>query len=290
MINFESMRGYARLVGWGPYLWRTFVRQFAKRVLRCDLELRLPTGLKLHLPRSSHYASVVWLTQAHVDEGCEEILFAWLETGGDFFDVGAHLGYYSLWCAPRVRRVHAFEPDRRNQPWLQQNAIRAGNITVNFAAVSDFYGEIILCQDPSSAQSHVVGAGELAISANPSVRVPCTTLDRYWHEQGRPSVGALKIDVEGHELAVLRGATEIFKVCRPIGLIETVHAHRQELVAMLDAWQYRAVAAVASPAGRVLTVMDANFSPACDFTMVFLVPSEKAERFRHVGTTMLGIG
>jgi FkbM family methyltransferase len=275
VINFEGIHGYARQVGWGPYLWRTFVRQFCKRILRRDLELRLPTGLTLHLPRNSHYASVVWLTQGHADEGCEEILLRSLHPEEDFLDIGAHLGYYSLWCAPRVRRVHAFEPDPRNHPWLQQNARRAANVVVNQAAVSDSAGEITLCQHPSSAESHVLTPRPGAESLHPLIRVPCTTIDIYWRQQGLPPVCAFKVDVEGHELPVLRGAVDMMNTCRPVGLIETTHQNKTGLCLMLESLRYKAVAAVRAGTAIKLMEMDGCFSEANDFTMVFLVPEEK---------------
>jgi FkbM family methyltransferase len=277
MIDIEGMRGYAHLVGWGPYIWRTFVRQFCKRILRRDLELRLPTGLMLHLPRNSHYASVVWVTQGHADEGCEEILLRSLHPGEDFLDIGAHLGYYSLWCAPCVRRVHAFEPDPRNHPWLEQNARRAANVVVNQAAVSDSAGEITLCQHPSSAESHVLTPRPGEESLHPLIRVPCTTIDIYWRQQCQPRICAFKIDVEGHELPVLRGAVEMMTACRPVGLIETTHKHKPELCPLLESLRYRAFAAVRMKTGRTLVEMGPQFSEAYDFTMVFLIPEESVE-------------
>jgi len=245
-----------------------------KRILRQDLEITLATGLVLHLPRDSHYASEVWLTNGHTDGGCEEILLCSLNPKSDFLDIGAHLGYYSIWCAPRVRQVHAFEPDPRNHRWLGSNALRAANVVVNHLAVSDHSGTLDLCQDASSAQSHVL-ANVPAVRSPDCIRVSCTTVDAYWEAQGRKPVCGFKIDVEGHELSVLRGAVELMATCRPTGLIETCHGKRIELAALLASLNYKAIATVHSGRGISLIEMGAGFSLDHHFTMAFLVPEEK---------------
>jgi FkbM family methyltransferase len=273
MVTFANIRSYAFQVGWRAYLWRTAVRQFYKRILRRDLEIRLPTGLPLHLPRDSHFASVVWLTQGRADEGCEEMLLRFLKPVADFLDIGAHLGYYSLWYAPRVRQIHAFEPDPRNHRWLERNSLRAANVRVNHLAVSDRTGTVEFRQDASSAQSHVLTDGHRKGEA--CISVPCTTIDTYWKQNGQGSVCAFKVDVEGHEISVLRGAAEMLKACRPMGLIETSHTNREKLIGVLEPLRYKAIAAVRSGREIVLMEMNNRFSETHDFTMAFLVPEEK---------------
>jgi len=277
MIDFHSIRAYSRKVGWITYFLRTSRRQFYKRLLRSDLKIRLPTGLSLHLPRESHYASEVWLTRGHVDDGCEEILLHALRPDQDFLDVGAHLGYYSLWCAPAVRCVHAFEPDPRNHNWLRQNAEQTTNIVARYSAVSDFSGEIALCQDVSSAQSHVVDFSKPEQSQQRCVRVPCTTIDAYWAQQERPSICALKVDVEGHEIAVLAGAREVFTACRPIGLIETCFQNVHRLRLWSASVAYRSFAIVRLRQRTEIVEINEGFDSGHDFTMAFLVPNERAD-------------
>jgi FkbM family methyltransferase len=53
-----------------------------------------------------------------------------------------------------------------------------------------------------------------------AVKVPLTTLDRLWTEFGRPEVCVVKIDVEGAEADVLRGASLCLQTTRPVLLIE----------------------------------------------------------------------
>jgi hypothetical protein len=72
-----------------------------------------------------------------------------------------------------------------------------------------------------------------------SFEVPMTTLDAEWIAAGRPEVSALKIDVEGGELDVLRGASELLASQRPAVLLEAWGAEQlQPIVALLAAVGY----------------------------------------------------
>ena len=97
----------------GPFRWvfRTVVRQFYKRIVKRDHTMRLPTGEWITLPVSNHFASEAFVTHGDVDWGSERLLEALLSRKGVFLDVGAHIGYYSLYVLPRVLAVYSFEPD-----------------------------------------------------------------------------------------------------------------------------------------------------------------------------------
>src|SRR6185437_434806 len=123
----------------GPLTWafRYARRQFRKRVLRRDSHMRLPTGLKMLLPRDNPHATEVFVTGANVDDGSEALFSRFASTESDFLDIGANAGYYSMYLAPIVRRVYAFEPDPRNLPALSANAAIATNVVVCSKAVSE---------------------------------------------------------------------------------------------------------------------------------------------------------
>jgi len=284
MNVFSSLRPYADRVGYGVCYWRTFVRQFHKRVLHRDLEITLPTGLRLNLPKDSHYASVIWLTQARTDEGCEQLFLRALRPEADLIDVGAHLGYYSLWSSPCVRRVHAFEPDPRNLGWLEANARRAANVIVVRSAVSDFTGSVRLTQHVSSAQTHVFMPEEVGGWADPSFTAPCTRLDDYWETLGRPAVCAIKVDVEGHEVAVFRGAVELMKTCQPVWLVEISRRNYCEAEPLLAELGYAVLAAVPNPTGVVLRPIEEILETEVGFSMAFAVPVRDAAAWVDRGT------
>ena len=81
--------------------------------------------------------------------------------------------------------------------------------------------------------------GQIAVG---SVRVPCVTLDDLWEGAGRPWVSFAKIDVEGAEDDVLRGALGMIAACRPTLIVE-VHGQQRvsHLVALLPGYEGEAV-------------------------------------------------
>jgi len=123
-------------------------------------------------------------------------------------DVGANIGLFTLELALLGFRVHAFEPVpstfERLRANVRSNRIPAERLQLNCAAVGDFEGTVGFAVDERSAStSHaVLGPG----AADSLVHVPCTTLDTYCSANDIGFVDLLKIDVEGLELHVLRGA------------------------------------------------------------------------------------
>jgi FkbM family methyltransferase len=123
--------------------------------------------------------------------------------GDTIVDVGAHVGLYSIAFARRAGcegRVHAFEPDPANFARLEAqcriNGV-ADRVSLYPTAVSDTLGRV----------GFVTGHGsESHIGADESQTVNCVRLDAIF--AGRP-VDLVKIDVEGFEEAVLRGAAEL---------------------------------------------------------------------------------
>lgn len=131
-----------------------------------------------------------------------------LEPGGTILDVGANAGYTAAWFATVAARVFAFEPHPANVKLIEEQLrIRGiGNVEIRETAVSD-------TEDPVDLHcKQRVGHHSLAdIGDAPTlgvIRVPCTTLDSFLRTEGIDDVTLLKIDVEGFEPEVLRGARE----------------------------------------------------------------------------------
>ncbi len=147
------------------------------------------------------------------------VLHRHIRAGDTVCDVGANKGSYVYWLARWCGngRVVAFEP----QPSLAQRlsevctALRFGNVVVEPKAVSSSEGvEELFIPD-----GHQPGASLLTPSGTfTTVRVPTVTLDSYFGEAAK--VAALKIDVEGAELHVLKGAERLLRRCRPLIVVE----------------------------------------------------------------------
>lgn len=149
----------------------------------------------------------------------------------DFLDVGANNGIYSYYAKGRARHVWAVEA----HPGLTRNleAILGSEGTVLPLAVSDSTGSATLMV-PTTRGVDIVTRSSLDPDANPGFalrefEVPMKTIDSL----ALTSVGAVKVDVEGHELAVVRGARDLFRTSRPIAIIECEERHHAGGVARL---------------------------------------------------------
>lgn len=142
-----------------------------------------------------------------------------LEPGMTFWDVGAHAGFFTMLASRAVGAggaVHAFEPQPENRSRLVETVGRNGvkNVSVHGFALSDRCGEAVLHgHQASPAWSLVPQSGEKA-----GLPVRCRTLDEAAHLARKPH--AIKIDVEGAELSVLRGGCNLLRRCRPMVIVE----------------------------------------------------------------------
>jgi FkbM family methyltransferase len=134
-------------------------------------------------------------------------------------DVGANIGLTSLEFARVAQRVLAFEPNPSIAERLECNlaANGIGNVTILRSAVGATPGTVTFHE---SAQATLSSASVVPPELIRSFEVPLTSLDAEWSAAGRPEVSALKIDVEGGELAVLEGASELLAACHPAILLE----------------------------------------------------------------------
>lgn len=124
------------------------------------------------------------------------------------FDVGGHCGYFSLIMqhfAPPDAQIHTFEPNASLHARFRHNLElnQAMNVRLNPQAVSDHIGSISLYVrdtiESGTTSTHPIFAYDHIDS------VQTITLDAYCDELQIDQVDLIKIDVEGHEDAVLRG-------------------------------------------------------------------------------------
>jgi FkbM family methyltransferase len=143
-------------------------------------------------------------------------------------DIGANKGSFiywlSRWCSPG--RVVAFEPQQELACGLAEvcRAIGLANVRVEAKAVYSHSGH----QDLFLPRGHQPGASLLRAAAEgedfTTVSVPLVSLDDYFGEGDR--VTLLKIDVEGAELGVFKGAERILRQHAPLLVFECENRHR----------------------------------------------------------------
>lgn len=151
-----------------------------------------------------------------------EALAARLPAGGTFIDVGANIGLHSVQLARAISDLHvlALEPVSATFELLLRNAAKNGvsdRIDARRLAVSDQPGTLRLTTHLQFGNFVVPDRAAVAEAATEEVQ--CRTLDDIVGEE-LERVDAIKCDVEGAELSVLRGATATLDRFKPTLLIE----------------------------------------------------------------------
>jgi FkbM family methyltransferase len=132
------------------------------------------------------------------------------------FDVGANVGAYSVMLLDKSHRIgevniHVFEPTHECFELLQNKFSRRNGIILNRKAVSDSDGtaEIFFDVEKSSLASlYKRNLDAYSTHLNQSELVETIRLDKYIEERNIEHIHFLKIDIEGHELAAVRGLGE----------------------------------------------------------------------------------
>lgn len=170
--------------------------------------------------------------------------------GGEaFIDVGANIGVFSLMAAHYFGRVLAFEPMPETYSRLTRNAelsFVGGNeglkekfLALPFA-VSDENREDTIHLNPLNLGGSRLGGFPAEYMADypqfsnwDSHKVVCRPLDEIVHEQGLESVSLVKIDVEGFEVDVIRGAAATLERFSPTLYIEVSSEENYEQIMSL---------------------------------------------------------
>jgi FkbM family methyltransferase len=146
------------------------------------------------------------------------------EDGDLALDIGANIGWYSLLfdrlAAGKDVTVLACEPDPGNCSLLNENIAlnSAEAVQVCPAAVADTVGTATLFQHSDSNRGR---HSLLPVNDGGSVEVRTVVMDDYLAEKGlaERTPRVIKIDVEGFELMVLKGADRVLRRC-PLLIIE----------------------------------------------------------------------
>ena len=172
----------------------------------------------------------------------DRLALGFLRPGDCVWDIGANIGYTALLYAHAVGRsgfVVAVEPSRRAFPMLIRSIAEVAQIVHPIhAAVSENSGEIDFSDAEMLDTSAVTDGGSGAY------RVPSITLDSLLERQPDRAPDFLKIDVEGHELSALRGASRVIGTHKPPliqfeALSESARATTIALLSASSAGAYR---------------------------------------------------
>ena len=192
---------------------RVFLRRLRGRVAGSGRQrFVIPGGATILAEASEEHGRMLG-TLGVVDLPVTEALWRLTAPNEVTADVGANIGYMTGILAARARNgeVHSFEAVPTIYEDLEKNIARFKQTfpTVRFQpralAVSDRSGTVRM-ESPADSQTN---RGLARVDARGSLEVPAETLDGVFGTE--IEIGVMKLDVEGHELAVLRGAEKLLK-------------------------------------------------------------------------------
>lgn len=160
------------------------------------------------------------LSFGYAESALTALMLEVVRPGMRFIDVGAHLGYEAILACTLVGeagRVVSFEPQAMVAKYTARNLSNFPQARLVRSAIADCEGEIQFDELPltrSAFSGAVTGS-----PVGPTTKVPVTTLDRILRADDRP-VDFIKVDVEGGELSVLRGALDILNRDKPFLVLE----------------------------------------------------------------------
>lgn len=152
-------------------------------------------------------------------EYSQRMLFEKTVTEGTcVYDIGAHVGFYTLLASVLVGpggHVFAFEPSPSNVAYLKKHLQmnKVANVKTFDVAVSDHEGEEMFEFAAHSSMGRLSASGSLAVR--------CVSLDALYARAELHPPNFVKIDVEGAELGVLRGARKLLLQSRPVIFLST---------------------------------------------------------------------
>ena len=226
--------------------------EFQRRCIEAPFEFEWYDGLRLHLYLGNDLSRQLFIS------GCADpnefaVLDKLLQPGMVVVDAGANDGLYTLFAARRVGNtgaVVAFEPSQREFGRLEQNLFL--NCLENVRAV-----QCALGGEDGEAELKIAGGGHHGhntlgsfayedVELLRSEHVPLKRLDTAAAEAGLSRLDFLKMDVEGSETSLLRGAESVLRKFRPVVLFEALDSalrkqgsSRDELLEMFSALEYR---------------------------------------------------
>ena len=222
------------------------------------------------------------------DAGDLRLLWRLLRPGMTFFDVGAYHGIYTIIAAMSLGpagSIVAFEPSSRELRRLKLHLRLNGVASVKVVPCA------VAAEEGSATLVTVVSGNLMRNSLRPPltrdpvepVVVPKTTIDSYLARAGTETVDVVKIDTEGAELEVFRGAERLLSQLRPLVICEVLDESTRpwgypasDIIARLQSYDYR----------WFDILLDGSVSPHCpksdysDVKNYLAVPQEKQDRVR----------
>jgi len=164
--------------------------------------------------RPNHFDEEFWLVPLLCDKQKTSI------------DIGANAGHYSYYMEKFSRNVIAFEPNR--DLWKNLNRILGSKVHLESAALSRTSSKAVMRIDQdNTGVSTIEEKNDLSCVADKSALVTREIETRALDSFNLSNIAMIKIDVEGHEEAVLEGASDTLRRNQPALIIESEDRHNQ---------------------------------------------------------------
>jgi FkbM family methyltransferase len=242
---------------------------FHRFVANLEFTRRLPKEFGFQPIISSPRVNLRYLYTSHESLYQEllKVAYQYVEPGQNVWDIGANIGVFTFASAYRVGhsgRVLAVDADDRHTCLLRKSSLRSlpqsAPVDVLNAAIADKVKITELnVVETGHAKNYIVetsGCGETGkvISRKHTVSVTLDWLLAYF-----PKPDFIKIDVEGAELMVLQGATEMLQKIRPIFYLETQEYNKIEVTKLLKDFDYN-LYTVAGDASDLVEIEQCGFN------------------------------
>jgi FkbM family methyltransferase len=179
-----------------------------------EVKLKYSRNIKMDLNKFDIGHQYLAFTGVYEDQLTQKISTLKKNNGGLMVDVGANYGYYSLiWCDNKLtNKAICFEASPKNLKAITNNISKNNldnQVILETLAVSDSIGKLYFDQGPEDQ----TGWGGISNAANgeSTVEVNTITLDQYFKNKKFTNVEVLKIDTEGADYLVIKGAIELLK-------------------------------------------------------------------------------
>lgn len=152
-----------------------------------------------------------------------------------FYDIGANIGFYTCFFSEKASEIYSFEPNKHAAQILRENIEENSleNVEVIEAAASDKDTSIKLSKVPGTS---VLGTAQIKDAEEGEV--DAKKLDSLFDEGQVELPDMVKIDVEGHEIEVLKGMEKVIEKASPVIYVES-HENHEELRETLEEQGYQ---------------------------------------------------
>jgi len=227
-----------------PRKWHHFVRYLATKLLVGNGVARIPQKGRIRTSTFSEYLAVYGLLPGRSEQN---LMRKRLAHAHNVFDVGANVGVWTVLMSKfnPSARVHSFEPNSATFNLLEVNVKenRCANVTLINAAASDREGTILFQVPPNASIFGRIVPTEQPIDDDArflnaqASEVLGLRLADYCRRAGIAMIDFMKMDIEGHELAALRGLEPFLSERRVRSMyVETIETNHTRAGSSLSAF------------------------------------------------------